>query len=296
MPLGQQICLEMINDWLNAAHCRLTPSQQDTVAQAMSQCSLPLYTKLVFEEVCRWHSYDLPETAKLEFTVKGVINKLLDRIERKHGLTFVTHALSYLTASSTGLSDAEIEDVLSLDDCVLNDVYIHWIPPVRRIPPLLWPRLMDELSSYIVEREANGILVFYWYHRQFIAVSRQRYLSEQNHRIRTHSVLADYYLGTWGGGRAKPVEGTDASADRKVPLQPLHFKGVRMRRPPKSSGLSEARFYNLRKLVMLPYHLTKAGRVNDLKREVLFNYTWLHTKLAATSLQVRLAMELYLML
>ena len=240
----------------------------------------------MFEEVSRWHSYDTLDTASLEYTIKGVINKLLERVERKHGLTFVTHALSYLTASTAGLSDAEIEDVLSLDDCVLNDVYIHWIPPVRRIPPLLWPRLMAELSSYIVEREANGILVFYWYHRQFISVSRQRYLSDSTHRVRTHSMLADYYLGTWGGGRAKPVDGTTISADRKVPLQPLHFKGVRMKKPHKSSRPSGAKFYNLRKLVMLPYHLTKAGRVNDLKRKVLFNYVWLHTKLAATSLQV----------
>ncbi len=44
----------------------------------------------------------------------------------------MSHALSYLTASKNGLSDAELEDVLSLDDVVLNDVYIHWIPNTRR--------------------------------------------------------------------------------------------------------------------------------------------------------------------
>lgn len=216
---------------------RLTDSQLNIVTQALSQCSLPLYTKLVFEEVCRWKSYDTIDSAHLESTVKGVISTLLERLERKHGLTFVRHALSYLTASSTGLSDAEMEDILSLDDTVLNDVYIHWIPPVRRIPPLLWPRLTDELSSYIVEREANGILVFYWYHRQFIAASKQRYLSESRHRYQIHSMLADYYLGTWGGGKLKPIKETgplsyqygSKGADRKVPLQPLHFGGIKPR-------------------------------------------------------------------
>ena len=72
--------------------------------------------------------------------MKGVVNTLLDRVELYQGKTFVSHALSYLTASRHGLSDVEIEDVLSLDDSVLNDVFIHWMPPVRRIPPLLWPR------------------------------------------------------------------------------------------------------------------------------------------------------------
>ena len=46
----------------------------------------------------------------------GVIDKLFDRVEKYHGMTFVKHVLSYLTASKNGLSDTEIEDVLSLDD------------------------------------------------------------------------------------------------------------------------------------------------------------------------------------
>ena len=75
---------------------------------------------------------------------------------------FVSHALSYLTASRNGLSDAELEDVLSLDDVVLNDVFQHWLPPLRRLPPLLIPRLVDELERYLVEREANGTTVVYW--------------------------------------------------------------------------------------------------------------------------------------
>ncbi len=64
-----------------------------------------------------------------------------------------------------------------------------------RVPPVLWPRLHDDLSSYIVQREANGILVFYWYHRQFIAVARKRYLHDSGHNKYIHSLLADYFLG-----------------------------------------------------------------------------------------------------
>ncbi len=66
---------------------------------------------------------------------------------------------------------------------------------VARIPPVLWPRLHDDLSTYIVQREANGILVFYWYHRQFIAVAKRRYLKDPAHNQYIHSLLADYFLG-----------------------------------------------------------------------------------------------------
>jgi len=191
-------------------------------------------------------------------------------VERNHGHVFVSHALSYLTVSKNGLSDVEMEDVLSLDDVVLNDVFQHWLPPIRRVPPLLLPRLQDELSSYIIQREANGTVVFYWYHRQFIFVARSRYLAEVGHRLYIHTSLAHYFLGTWGGGKCKPfrysamqmalmsIDGKENDvADRKVPLQPLIL------------GKDPVVIYNLRKLSELPYHLLESRQYLLLKQEVV---------------------------
>jgi len=42
--------------------------------------------------------------------------------------------------------------------------------------------------------------------------------------------------------------------------------------------------YNVRKLSELPYHLIESGMDAELRKHVLFNYDWLHCKLAATSL------------
>lgn len=53
-----------------------------------------------------------------------------------------------------------------------------------------------------------------------------------------HSMIADYYLGIWGGGIAKPFKYTEiqrhrfnlqdkeGAADRKVPIQPLVFQSA----------------------------------------------------------------------
>jgi len=192
------------------------------------------------------------------------------QVEKNHGHVFVCHVLSYLTASKNGLSDVEMEDVLSLDDVVLNDVFQHWLPPIRRVPPLLLPRLYDELSCYIMQREANGTVVFYWYHRQFIFVARERYLADIAHRIYIHTSLAHYFLGTWGGGKRKPftysatqltlmdIHGNEKdAADRKVPLQPLIL------------GNDPTVVYNLRKLSELPYHLLESRQCLVLKQEVI---------------------------
>jgi len=193
-------------------------------------------------------------------------------VEKTHGHIFVSHALSYLTASKNGLSDVELEDVLSVDDVVLNDVFQHWLPPIRRVPPLLLPRLLDELSCYIMQREANGTIVYYWYHRQFIFVARDRYLADIGHRLYIHTSLAHYFLGTWGGGKCKPftysptqmalmssIHGKENDlADRKVPLQPLIV------------GTDSVVVYNLRKLSELPYHLLESRQYLVLKQEVWY--------------------------
>ena len=121
----------------------------------------------------RWRSYF--EIVTLSSTIPQIITTLLKRVENKHGKLLVSYSLSFITAAKGGLSEAELEDLLSLQDEVLNDVYQYHLPPVRRIPPLLWTRMRNDLPHYFSEREADGINVIGWYHRQFIEVSRERY-------------------------------------------------------------------------------------------------------------------------
>ena len=72
-----------------------------------------------------------------------------------HGKYLVSHALGLITASKHGLSDAEMDDLLSIDDEVLNDVYQYWVPPVRRIPSLLWIRIRNDLGTLMLENFAS---------------------------------------------------------------------------------------------------------------------------------------------
>lgn len=288
-PLGNDLSLELINSWLKGNSHTLTQDQMNIVKRALKCCSLPLYSKLVYEEVIRWKSYTHPEQTVLELTVKGIINQMFRRIEVQHGKLLVSHGLAYLTAARNGLSEVELEDVLSLDDAVLDEIFIFWVPPVRRIPPLLWTRIRDDICCYLVEREADGVTVLSWHHRQFRQVMHDRYLKNQEDVIRTHSALADYYMGKWSKGRKKPFRysallakhlkrdsSTEVEADRKISPQPLKWKtktahGVKVE-------------YNLRKLSELPYHLFMSGRHTELLQQVFYNYKWLHTKLRATSL------------
>lgn len=287
LPLGENLSASILSFWLKNANRTLTDEQMGLVNEAFTKCNLPLYVKLVFDEVCRWKSFTLVQHVSLAFTIHDSIYKLFERIEIQHGKTLVSHAFGYITAAKSGLSEAELEDLLSLDEKVLNDVYQYHLPPVRRIPPLLWTRIRSDLPSYLSEREADGISVINWYHRQFIEAARERYFKNLNYVSEIHSNIAEYFLGIWGGGRPKPFEYTEqqrkmfqkmekgGESDRKVPEQPLVFvdENGRMMR------------HNLRKLSELPYHLVRSHRYEELYSQVIFNYNWLHAKLNSMPLQ-----------
>jgi NACHT domain- and WD repeat-containing protein len=63
----------------------------------------------------------------------------------------VSHALAYVTAAKSGVSETELEDLISLDDKVLDDIYQYHLPPVRRIPPLLWYNTEDDIFALETE-------------------------------------------------------------------------------------------------------------------------------------------------
>jgi len=121
-PLGEDLGGVVLKTWLQTAGRTLSAPQWKVAHDALSKCSLPLYIKLVYDEVARWRSYSHPRTTTLAFNIPNSIIKLLDRVEAQHGKILVSHALGYLTAAKSGLSDSEIEDLLSLDEKVLNDV------------------------------------------------------------------------------------------------------------------------------------------------------------------------------
>ncbi|KAI5640011.1 NACHT and WD repeat domain-containing protein 2 [Phthorimaea operculella] len=289
--LGEDLAMEVLKLWMASAARDLNNYQWRLVSNAIGACSLPIFVKLVFAEVCRWRSYTKPTDTHLASTVMDSIMMLFERIEKQHGRLLVFHALAYITAAKSGLSETELEDLISLDDKVLDDVYQYHLPPTRRIPPLLWTRIRNDLPNYLSEREADGVNVMNWYHRQFRDTARERYFKNMNMAMYFHSMIADYYLGIWGGGIPKPFKYTEIQrhrfnladregvADRKVPIQPLAF--------PSADG--SLKRYNLRKFGELPFHLVRSKRFTDLYAEVLFNYEWLHAKLNCCPLQAVLA-------
>jgi len=92
-PLGAELSMSVVRERLDAARRTLTSGQLKIAEKALSNCSLPLYVRLVSEEVCRWSSYQQESDTVLQQTVDDIINTLFDRLELYHGKVRPRHVL-----------------------------------------------------------------------------------------------------------------------------------------------------------------------------------------------------------
>ncbi|EGD76045.1 hypothetical protein PTSG_00754 [Salpingoeca rosetta] len=168
----------ILSTWLADAKRSLTPAQRSVVLGAYESCPTPLYLRICTQFFAlRWTHADAIAPDFFPKTVEGLMEKVFDELETRHGKETVRAALGYLSASRGGLSDNEMEDLLSCNDTVLDEIYEWWVPPVRRVPPLIWARIVSDLEGALVERGAEGgVTVRAWYHRQHREAAERRYL------------------------------------------------------------------------------------------------------------------------
>jgi hypothetical protein len=192
------------------------------------------------------------------------------KLEKKHGELLIGRALAYLIESRHGLSSAEMEDVLSCDEVVLSDIFEWWTPPVRRLPPLLWKRIREDLGKFIVDRGVHGVTVHSLYHRQFREAAKARYVdtSKCEKQIALH--LARFFDGDFSTPQLVPfinkkAGGAVQAEDRLIAPQPLRY--TRMQ-------------FNRRKLSELPYLQAKSGNFKSFSTS-LFNFEFIETKAEA---------------
>ncbi|XP_072457369.1 NACHT domain- and WD repeat-containing protein 1 [Notamacropus eugenii] len=272
-PLSGEQGQKMIELLLASVRRKLSPVQRDLLWASLPECGHPLRLKLAFDEAQRWASYTLP--VSLATTAQQAMHQLCARLEELHGQVLVSHVLGYIVTSRYGLSEAELKDVLSLDDEVLMEVYQEWTPPskdVLRFPPLLWARLRRDLGNCLVKRPADGFMLLGLAYRQLTDVVKERYLSGQE-KTKRHHLLSEFFTGAWSQGIKKPITlpllGKPLNVDRKVAPQPLWFSDT---------------VANLRKLSELPIHLANSGRTEELKKDVLGNMDWISCRVVSSGI------------
>ena len=202
---------QLLDVWLKRSRKTLTSDQLAYVMQCFKNMPVPLYLKLCFQRALRWASYDTGDAILLEPKLDVMIVALFKKLEVSYGKICVSHALGAISAAKVGLSEAELEDVLSCDEAALNETFQWWLPPFRRLPPLLWARMRDDLGSLLHNRSHFEIRAYTWYHACVRSAAEERYLNPDTAQ-NCHMKLANYFMGRWAE-KKKPFKYGEGKLD-----------------------------------------------------------------------------------
>uniref|UniRef100_A0A1I8GHY8 WD_REPEATS_REGION domain-containing protein n=1 Tax=Macrostomum lignano TaxID=282301 RepID=A0A1I8GHY8_9PLAT len=203
---------KILSSWLAKEGKTLTTPQLEHVLSAFNCVPLPLQLRLSFHESLNWPPSFLPREFAAK-TLKQSVTFYLSRLESGFGDLLVKRALGYLTAAKNGLTEAELLDILSLDDHVMDVLNFQFHLPVRRCPPIAWLRLRNALGEFLTEKSVDNCVTIVWAFNMFKEAAAERYLNQKEKPV-LHKALAEYFDGMWAGNKRKPHLGNEAGSNR----------------------------------------------------------------------------------
>uniref|UniRef100_UPI00398E640E LOW QUALITY PROTEIN: NACHT and WD repeat domain-containing protein 2-like n=1 Tax=Pristiophorus japonicus TaxID=55135 RepID=UPI00398E640E len=287
-PRERKECSKILTQRLLSSSRRITSGQQVFVNTALGQCTLPLFVNLLYNEVLCWRSHEDIDDQTLGRTIHDSIERLLKRLERRHGESLVSRALGYITLADSGLGEVELLDILSLDDDVIEYFWPrNGLPVSVKVPHYSLARLKQDLSGFLVGRPRNGVKLLFWTNRHFPLVVNRCYLRNMETVQRMHNIMVEYFSGRWSNGRGKPLLIT-VLHQKPTEDQPMHqwilensplMKIYVDRQQPSQPWLFNFHssnpclvFPNRRKVKELAYHLKRTGRLEELYLDVLSSF------------------------
>jgi len=247
----------------------VAPQSDDTQAD---QTQTPLLLTIVANHVKGCTSFS--EVPTIASSVKQLILSFFNSLRKIHGHRIVTQTICYLTLSLEGLSETELQELLSLDDETLLEQFEWWVPPEMVVPVAPFTMLLTALTPFLSNRgqDFSGELLSF-YHRAFWETGLESFLTDAEHRKQVHRELVSFFRGEWAG-RMKPysdglreriqkVYHGETSGDRRVRSQPFAIQGSVWGRGRMAPVI------NLRRCSCASFHMLQAS----MKHESISEFT-----------------------
>ena len=248
----------------------------------------PLYVKLIYDIVTITSKFELNENDLSEcLTIDTCINYLFHLISKSHEKVVFNNCMFYITIFKDGISQLELEDILSLDDDVLIEIFKRHETKTTRFPSFLWVRIKKDLKEYLCEKQIDGIHVISWYHRKFRECARKLYVDSLTNKEQDRLLMniIHFYLETWSS-IPKPYCHSE-NVIRKYNLKSSYKLAIR--NPGITTNPDTGIFYSQRKLKQLPFFIfmlnDKFLKINALKNFIYFNYDFMYAQFKAKDVQ-----------
>jgi WD40 repeat protein len=184
LPVGVMNNIEpLLDKLLKHRHRKLTESQCALTMDAIVQEPTILYISLAVEIIAQWRSFETKVTLKP--TAKGLIHQVFSELEKTFGEAFTTFAFALITFSRAGINDMEMQDLLSVQNEVLKEIFQYF--NLDSFPMHAWLRLKSGIKGLIAEKENHCIK---WFHAQVWETAVERYSAQKKE---SHEMMGRYF-------------------------------------------------------------------------------------------------------
>ena len=236
---------EIIDTLLKRKGRTLQPHQREMVRLRISETKelTALHISLLARVLSKWTG-EVDADVLLQGGVVKLIEDFFNALQNEFGRDMTRMALAILTFSKKGISDIELEDILSSCDEVLDKVFQYATPSIRRLPSHVWLRLKASMTGLITEGEDNCM---HWYHRQIKETAERTFHLE---KATAHSLMGRYF----GNLLESSLRDT-----RKIIGQHWTYSG---------NPLEESSEVNVRRCREATYHMIESGLIEEAAREL----------------------------
>ena len=168
LPMKKEEALKILVTYMKASNRQLTEIQQNLINEMIERLNdiCPLQIKLIFNIVSKWKSsYEIPKEfleCKNSIDMIKYLFRIIEKSTFDNEILFKRCLFYFTLFEYRGISENELEDILSIDDEVLTSIFVHHHPPVRRFPMSLWYRIKYELKDFVTNKVTDDVLVVAW--------------------------------------------------------------------------------------------------------------------------------------
>jgi hypothetical protein len=116
----------------------------------------------------QWTSFESTLQMNIPSDLAELVESFIAILARRVGVTTARHCLQYLTACVFGVSNMEMDEILSLDDDVLDELLPlstqTSFPQLRRAPHGAWLAILTYLEPYVCVARCASTPVTKWLH------------------------------------------------------------------------------------------------------------------------------------
>ena len=146
--------------------------QESYFLQQYASSQSPLYVTIAAQELQHWKSSVVGGVGEiLSAGQKEIIQEFITNLEKiyHHNPRFVRKVLGYLYASSDGLSESELLQLLNTDEAFIQAMAPEtWHDnPTKELPLIHWSRLHTQLKPFLSLKSQDGEELIYFFHREF---------------------------------------------------------------------------------------------------------------------------------